>query len=40
MTDHDFDSRAFISHFSDLQENTGFYFLVPEFLSLSLFFFF
>ena len=40
MTDHDFDSRAFISHFSDLQENTGFCFLVPEFLSLSLFFFF
>lgn len=32
----------FISHFSDLLENTGFCFAVPEFLSLplSLFFFF
>lgn len=29
----------FISHFSDLLENTGFCFAVPEFLSLSLFFF-
>ena len=28
----------FISHFSDLLENTGFCFAVPEFLSLSLFF--
>ena len=30
----------FISHFSDLLENTGFCFAVPEFLSLSLSLFF